>query len=140
MVERFIAGREFTVGILGEQTLPVLEIIPADPFYDYNAKYADDAGTQYIFDTGLDEKVLQRVQADALRAHKALGCRGLSRVDFMLDEQGTPQVLELNTIPGFTSHSLVPMAAKQAGIEFPELVDRIVRMAVSSKPCLCGRE
>ncbi len=140
MVEQYIPGREFTVGILGNQTLPVIEIIPADPFYDYQAKYADNAGTQYIFDHGLDGKILKRMQTDALLAHKAIGCRALSRVDFILDNQGIPQVLEINTIPGFTSHSLVPMAAKKAGIEFPELVDRIVRMAACKEACLCNQD
>lgn len=140
MVERFVAGREFTVSILGKQALPLLEIVPTDPFYDYHAKYDDDAGTRYVFDHGLDGKIVARIEAEALKAHKVLGCRDLSRVDFILEAQTTPQVLEINTIPGFTSHSLLPMAAERAGIKFPELVDRLIRMAVSRETCLCSQE
>ena len=107
----------------------MLEIIPAGEFYDYHAKYEDGAGTQYIFDHGLDDATVEAVRAAALEAHKAIGCRDISRVDFILDGDNIPQVLEINTIPGFTSHSLLPMAAKQAGISFDELVDRIAVMA-----------
>jgi D-alanine-D-alanine ligase len=131
LVERYVRGKELTVGILAEQALPVLQIIPPGECYDYRAKYADDSGTLYTFDHGLGAELVRRVQADSLALHKALGCRDMSRVDFMLDEQGTPWLLEINTIPGFTSHSLLPMAAKQAGIAFDELVDRIARMAMA---------
>ncbi len=130
MLEQFVAGRELTVGILGDQTLPLLEVIPTRPFYDYQAKYADDSDTKYVFDHGLSDEVVQTVSNDAMTAHRCLGCRDLSRVDFILDDAGIAWVLEINTIPGFTSHSLVPMAAKKAGISFEQLVDRIVRMAV----------
>jgi D-alanine-D-alanine ligase len=130
LVEAFIAGREFTVGILGEQALPVLEIIPAREFYDKIAKYQDGAGTRYVFDHGLAPQAARAMQEAALTAHRSLGCRDMSRVDFILDDQGVPYVLELNTIPGFTSHSLLPMAAKQAGIGFDQLVDRLVTMAM----------
>jgi len=129
MIERFVPGREITVGILGDQPLPVIEVIPAREFYDYTAKYDDDAGTQYVFDHGLDEATCRQVQQQAMTAHNALDCRDLSRVDFILDRQHQFQVLEVNTIPGFTSHSLVPMAAARAGIGFEELVDRIAQMA-----------
>jgi D-alanine-D-alanine ligase len=130
IAERFIPGREFTVGILGEQTLPVLEIIPAREFYDYTAKYADGAGTRYVFDHGLSNKVVAALEAAALTAHQALGCRDVSRVDFIVPPEGPPQALELNTIPGFTGHSLLPMAAAKAGISFAQLVDRIAGMAM----------
>jgi len=130
LVEAFIAGREFTVGILGEQALPVLEIIPAREFYDKIAKYQDGAGTRYVFDHGLSPQAARAMQEAALTAHRSLDCRDMSRVDFILDERGVPYVLELNTIPGFTSHSLLPMAAKQAGIGFDQLVDRLVTMAM----------
>ena len=129
LVEQFVAGREITVGILGDQALPVLEILPAEEFYDYHAKYADDAGTKYTFDLGLDEEVLRAVQRDALTAHTALDCRHMSRVDFLLDASGEAHFLEVNTIPGFTSHSLLPMAAKRVGIDFEQLVHRIAIMA-----------
>ncbi|MCD4823072.1 MAG: D-alanine--D-alanine ligase [Phycisphaerae bacterium] len=136
MVECFVPGREFTVSILGEKPLPLIEIIPAVEFYDYEAKYADEAETVFSFEHGLDEATAARITGDALKAHRCLGCRDISRVDFILDADGVPQVLELNTIPGFTSHSLMPMAAKRAGIEFPEMCDRIVRMAMARNMCL----
>lgn len=129
MVERFVAGRELTVSILDGQALPVLEIIPANDFYDKDAKYTD-CGTRYVFDHGLDAEVVAAVRDAALRAHGALDCRDLSRVDFILDAHNVPQVLEINTIPGFTSHSLLPMAAARVGISFERLVDGIVALAV----------
>jgi D-alanine-D-alanine ligase len=135
MIERLVSGREVTVGILGDETLPLIEIIPARPFYDYFAKYNDGGGTEFSFDHELAEDVVARCQADALKAHQTLGCRDISRVDFILDEQSAPQFLEINTIPGFTSHSLVPMAAAKAGIEFPQLADRIVQMAMTREMC-----
>lgn len=129
LIEKFVPGRELTVGILDSQPLPVIEVRTAGQFYDYHAKYSDEAGTQYVFDHGLDEPTLRALQADAVKAHQAMDCRDMSRVDFILDENGTGHVLEINTIPGFTSHSLLPKAAARAGIEFPELCDRLVRMA-----------
>lgn len=129
MVERFVGGRELTVGILDQEPLPVLEVVPAREFYDYSAKYDDDSGTRYVFNHGLDDATVQAIQAAALTAHRSLGCRDLSRVDFVLDGAGSLQVLEINTIPGFTSHSLVPMAAERAGISFDQLVDRLARLA-----------
>jgi len=130
MAERFVVGREFTVGILGDRTLPILEIIPAREFYDYTAKYADGAGTRYVFDYGLDDEAVVAMEAAALAAHRALGCRDMSRVDFIVPPRGLPQALEVNTIPGFTSHSLLPMAAARAGIDFAHLVEKIVGMAM----------
>jgi len=132
MVEQFIAGREMTVGLLEGTALPVLEIRPKKKFYDYQAKYEDDA-TEYLFDTVSDAAVVQRLQQDAQKAFVALGCRHLGRVDFILADDGTPYVLELNTLPGFTSHSLLPMAAKKAGIPAEELCKRIVAAAWSNK-------
>jgi D-alanine-D-alanine ligase len=137
MLERFVPGREMTVGILGEQALPVIEIVAAHEFYDYEAKYADNVGTEYRFDLDLDESILHRMQADALAAHKALECRDLSRVDFLLGDDDVPQVLEINTIPGFTSHSLVPKAAARMGLAFPQLIERLVRMAMDRCVCAC---
>ncbi len=137
MLEPYVPGRELTVGILGEQPLPLLEIAVAREFYDYTAKYSDGAGTRYIFDHGLDAATTAAAQAAALAAHHTLGCRDLSRADFILDDAGELQVLEINTIPGFTSHSLVPMAAEKIGISFEELVDRLVQMALRH-PVLCS--
>jgi len=131
MLERYVKGREFTVGILGDQALPVLEILPDGEFYDYRAKYSDDAGTSYSFDHGLDDATVATLQANALATHRCLGCRDMSRVDFLLDENGVGWMLEINTIPGFTSHSLLPKAAAKMGINFDELCDRLAKMAMT---------
>lgn len=131
MLERYVKGRELTVGILGDQALPVLEILPCGEFYDYQAKYSDDAGTTYTFDHGLDGATVATLQANALATHRCLGCRDMSRVDFLLDGNGVGWMLEINTIPGFTSHSLLPKAAGKMGIDFDELCDRIAKMAMA---------
>ena len=131
MIERYLPGREFTVGIIGDSALPVMEIVPDGEFYDYRAKYDDDASTEYVFTHGLDEQIVRRMAEDAVNAHRILGCRDVSRVDFILDQDNTPNVLEINTIPGFTSHSLVPKAAEAAGISFEKLVDAIAAMAMN---------
>ena len=133
MLERYVEGRELTVSILAGQVLPVMEIVVAREFYDYTAKYSDGAGTQYVFDHGLADETVEAVRSAALTAHRVLGCRDMSRVDFVLDEAGASQVLEINTIPGFTSHSLLPMAAKRVVISFEELVDSLVAMAAQRK-------
>ncbi|MFW6065814.1 MAG: D-alanine--D-alanine ligase family protein [Planctomycetota bacterium] len=129
MVEKLIDGRELTVGIVGPHALPLIEVVPGRDFYDYSAKYDDDADTRYVFEHGLDDELVGRVQSDALSAHDLLGCRDLSRVDFLLDAEGVPYLLEVNTIRGFTSHSLVPKAAAAAGIDFEHLVDHLLAMA-----------
>jgi len=148
LVERRILGREFTVAVLGERTLPTIEIRtpggwydcetawtpagagPARPvtWYDYSYKYESD-DTQYVFEHGLAPALEDRMREVALAAHRALGCRDLSRVDLMLTPAGEPEVLEINTIPGFTSHSLVPKAAGRAGLAFGRLCERIVALA-----------
>ena len=128
LIERRILGREFTVGILGERALPVLEILTPGGWYNYHYKYKSSR-TRYVFEHGLPAAREERMLEVALAAHRSLGCRDLSRVDFMLPEEGEPQVLEINTIPGFTSHSLVPKAAARAGLPFPKLCERIVAMA-----------
>lgn len=133
MVEQFVDGRELTVGIIDRHVLPVLEIIPPGSFYDKKAKYTD-CGTRYVFDHGLDDRTVRRIQADAMTAHRALDCRDLSRVDFILDADNVPHVLEINTIPGFTSHSLLPMAAARVGVSFERLVDGIAAMAAERAP------
>lgn len=129
MIERFIAGRELTVGILHEKALPIIEIIPKGGFYDYQAKYvADD--TKYLFDTITDAALVARIQANAVKCFKALGCLDFSRMDFILTADGTPWALEMNTIPGFTSHSLLPKAAAKVGIPMPQLCLDIVKSAL----------
>ena len=133
MVEAFIEGREMTVGILADRPLPVVEIRPAREFYDYVAKYEDDA-TEYILDTQLPPAAVEHLRAAAVTAHKALGCRDFSRVDFILTPAGVAHVLEVNTIPGFTSHSLLPKAAAAANVSFEQLCDRIVQLALNRSP------
>ena len=128
MIEAFIKGREITVGIVNGTALPIIEIRSKAAFYDYNAKYLADT-TEYLFDTITDAALVKRIQQTALDCFNALGCRHLSRVDFILTEDGVPYVLEINTLPGFTSHSLLPMAARKAGIPTPQLCRRIVEAA-----------
>ncbi len=139
MVESFIEGREVTVGVLGRQPLPIIEIRSRTGFYDYHAKYVDDR-TEYLFDTIEDEAVRARIADAAMACFDALGCRDFSRVDFMLSDEGVPYALEVNTIPGFTTHSLLPKAAAKAGIPMSELCVQIVRAALSSRSTLTNRK
>ena len=130
LVEAYIHGPELTVGILGDQALPVCQIKPAREFYDYQAKYVDD-DTQYLFDIDLPETLLKEVQQLSLRAHAALGCAVFSRVDWMIDRETLrPFALEVNTIPGFTSHSLLPKAAARIGLDFDQLCQRIIELSL----------
>ena len=129
--EQWIEGEEYTVAILGEQALPAIQLKTPHAFYDYEAKYlAND--TQYICPTGLDVEEEQQLQRLALSAFKAIGCTTWGRVDFMRDQKGRYWIIEVNTIPGMTDHSLVPMAAKAAGLSFEELVWEILRQAITS--------
>lgn len=130
MVERFIEGVELTVGIIEDQAFPPIRIKTTREFYDYTAKYKGNF-TEYLFDTSLPPDVNRACQDLAVAAHKALGCRDLSRVDIMVDAQHRPWLLEINTIPGCTPKSLLPKGAKAAGIEFPALVDRLARVAAA---------
>ena len=125
LAEEFIAGQELTVAILGEQALPLVRIQPAVELYDYQAKYFSDA-TKYFCPSGLPAARAQAIQEQALKAYRIIGCQGWGRVDVMLDKRDRPYFLEVNTSPGMTGHSLVPMAAKQAGISFDELCLRIL--------------
>jgi D-alanine-D-alanine ligase len=128
MIEEFIAGRELTVGIVNGRALPIIEIRSKAAFYDYNAKYIADS-TEYLFDTITDVEMVERIQKTALDCFAVLGCRHLSRLDLILSDRNVPYVLELNTLPGFTSHSLLPMAARHAGISTPQLCRDIVEAA-----------
>jgi len=128
LVESLVEGREFTVGVLEEEALPVVELLPAGEFYDYSAKY-EDAGTRYVCPAELGAAESDEVKEVGLAAFRALGARDFGRVDVMLTADGRPSVLEVNTIPGFTSHSLLPRAAAAAGATFGELVGRIARLA-----------
>lgn len=128
LIEAFLSGAEYTVGIIGDQILPAIRIQTASEFYDYEAKYISD-DTQYFCPAGLSaerEAELQKLVWDAWRA---LGCSGWGRVDVMADGEGNFQLLEANTSPGMTSHSLVPMAASVAGMSFSQLVARILELA-----------
>ena len=128
LAEQFMSGSELTASILGDTALPLIRIAAASGLYDYHAKYfADD--TQYFCPSGLPEAQEQLLQTLALRAFQIVGCSGWGRVDIMLDQNGAPHLLEVNTSPGMTSHSLVPMAAKVHGLAFPDLVLRILESA-----------
>jgi len=128
IAEQYIGGGEYTVGILGDTVLPVIRIVPANEFYDYDAKYLRD-DTQYLCPCGLPAEVEARIRAEALQAFQVLGGQGWGRVDFLMDEDGRHYFLEANTSPGMTDHSLVPMGARAAGIEFDQLVLRILEQA-----------
>lgn len=128
IVEEYIPGREVTVSILRDRALPVVEITPEHGFYDYECKYKDGMSA-YTVPARIDEQLTQKIQSIALKAHKVLGCRGYSRVDFRLTDEGSPYILEVNTLPGMTGTSLVPKAAKAAGINFNDLVEMIVEEA-----------
>jgi len=121
LAEQFITGKEFTVAILNGQALPAIQLKPANDFYDYNAKYIQD-DTEYLLPCGLSEEKEKELQDLALSAYQALDCKGWGRVDVMQDEDEKFWLIEVNTVPGMTDHSLVPMAAKAAGINFPDLV------------------
>ncbi|MCK4869643.1 MAG: D-alanine--D-alanine ligase [Gammaproteobacteria bacterium] len=125
MLEPWIEGREFSVGILGDEALPVIEITTSAGFYDYNAKYKND-NTGYLCPCDLDLSVQKKMQEIALAAFHTAGCRYWGRVDFLQDANGKIWLLEVNTIPGLTSHSLVPKAAEHVGINFDELIWKIL--------------
>ncbi len=128
IAEQFIEGRELTAGILDDVPLPLIRLETPRDFYDYEAKYlAND--TRYIVPCGLPRQVEDDLQAQALRAYSLLGCRGWGRVDLMLARNGRPYFLEVNTSPGMTDHSLVPMAAREAGMSFVDLCLRILSLA-----------
>ena len=126
LLERAIDGRELAVSILGDEALPIVEAIPiGEDFYDFEARY-EIGRTAFVCPAELDAEVTARAQALALEVHRLLGCRNLSRVDLMLDRDGAPWVLEVNTVPGMTETSLLPQAADAAGVDFDELVGRIL--------------
>ena len=126
--EKFVDGAELTVGILGEQVLPIIKLETPRDFYDYDAKYvADD--TRYLIPCGLSEKKEKELQTLCMKAFRTLGCEGWGRVDLMLNQRGRPYLLEVNTVPGMTDHSLVPMAARAAGLSYPDLCLRILELA-----------
>jgi D-alanine-D-alanine ligase len=134
LVEKFIPGRELTIGILGDQALPILEIIPKGGFYDFTNKYpflnpGAGGGAEHVCPAKIPDEQTRAVQDISLRAHRALGLQVYSRVDVMLPDEGEPSVLEVNTIPGMTEASLLPEAAAAAGIGYPELCARIIELS-----------
>jgi D-alanine-D-alanine ligase len=130
LVEQYVGGREFTVAVLGETALPVVEIIPNDESYSYAAKYTPGGSTHRV-PAALDATMTARMQKFGLDLHRVLGARDYSRTDILLGDDGTPYVLECNTLPGLTKYSLFPEAAAAAGIDYAALVDRLVKAALS---------
>ncbi len=134
LVEKFLSGRELTIGILGDQALPILEIIPKGGFYDFTNKYPflnpqAGGGAEHVCPARIDEKKTAEIQELALRAFRALGLRVYGRVDVILSDSGEPFVLEVNTIPGMTEASLLPEAAAVAGIGYVDLCARIIALS-----------
>lgn len=134
IAEQFVGGGEYTVGILGDEALPIIRIVPKNEFYDFEAKYLRD-DTEYRCPSGLSAEKEALIQQEALQAFRAIGCSGWGRVDFLMDgdstnDMGNHYFLEVNTSPGMTDHSLVPMAAKASGVSFDELVVKILAMTL----------
>lgn len=132
LVERFVEGMEITVAILGNDSpnaLPIIQIVPRGEFYDFDSKYAP-GGSKHICPAPIDDELTSIIQDYAIRAHRALGCRGVSRSDFIIDSERVPWILETNTIPGMTATSLLPDAARAAGIDFPALCTRLIEHAL----------
>lgn len=130
LYERFVEGRELTVAVVGDEALPVGEIVPAHEIFDYECKYQPGMAEE-IFPARIGEELAGSLQELALRAHRALRLRDFSRVDFLVDADGDPWCLEANALPGMSAASLVPKAGRAAGLSFPELCDRIVRVALA---------
>ena len=133
IVEAYIDGREVALAVIDGEPLPAVEIISPGGFYDFAAKY-QKAETRYLCPAPLDRKLLKEVQNLAVRAYKVIGCAGAARVDFRISQQGRPAILEINTIPGMTERSLLPMAAAQTGITYDTLVERILGSSLSGIP------
>lgn len=137
LIEEFVAGRELTVGVLGDEPLPIVEVRPGHPFFDYTAKYT--AGlTEYLVPAPLAPELAATVQAAGLSAHRALGCRHFSRTDLILRDDGVPVILEVNTIPGLTPTSLLPKAAACVHLSYDALCEQIVMMALHGSPHVAG--
>ncbi len=129
IMEQYVVGREIAAGILGEEALPLVEIRPKSSFFDFKAKYQTGM-SDYVVPADIPDATAAKVRQTALAAYQDLGCRDFARVDFILDDQGNPFLLEINTIPGFTATSLLPMAAQRAGYGFGELCLKIVQFAM----------
>jgi len=138
LVESFIDGREIAVSVLDGEALPPIEIVAPGAFYDYAAKY-DKTETRYVCPAPLTKGQEQRVKALAVLAYQVLGCAGVARIDFRLDQRGRPVFLEINTIPGMTPRSLLPMSAARAGIDYDFLTERILQSAITRRSRWLGR-
>ena len=138
LVEEYIKGRELTVGVVNDRALPVVEIQAPNGFYDYAAKYTAGASV-YLAPAPISQSTAKLLQSLALEVHRRLGCRGATRVDFRLDPRGRPFVLEINTVPGMTQTSLLPMAAKVARLSYEALVEAILQSAIDRATVL-GKE
>ncbi|UCD34880.1 MAG: D-alanine--D-alanine ligase [Nitrospiraceae bacterium] len=132
IIEKYIKGREIHIGVLGERVLGGVEVRPSTEFYNYEAKYTSGM-TEYIIPPEIDNAVYENLKDMALRAHCGLGCSGATRVDFIVDEQNRPFILEVNTLPGMTATSLLPKIAGAAGLTFNDLIEEIIRLAVKEK-------
>ncbi|MFA4985740.1 MAG: D-alanine--D-alanine ligase [Candidatus Brocadiia bacterium] len=132
VIEKFIRGMELTAGILENGVLPLIKVVPKHEVFDFACKYGDNL-TSFEFDHGLTTKQVYAIERDALKAYRSLGCSGIARVDIIRGADGKNYILEINTIPGMTTHSLIPMAALQKGISFANLCDRAVKMAIASQ-------
>jgi len=139
MIEKFVPGREITVGILCGRPLPIIEVRSKTGFYDYQAKYIDEQ-TEFLFDTIDDSALTEEINQAALDCFDALGCRHFARADFILDDEEIAYALEVNTIPGFTTHSLLPRAAAKAGLSMSELCIRIIEAALENKDSPVGQQ
>lgn len=139
MIEKFVPGREITVGILCGRPLPIIEVRSKTAFYDYQAKYIDEQ-TEFLLDTIRDPALVAEINQAALDCFDALGCRHFARVDFILDEDEIACTLEVNTIPGFTTHSLLPRAAAKAGLSMSGLCIKIVEAALENKDSPVGQK
>ncbi|MCK5215807.1 MAG: D-alanine--D-alanine ligase [Candidatus Omnitrophica bacterium] len=137
LVEKFIIGRELTVGVLDGETLPIVEIRPKDGFFDFDAKY-QKGKTKYIVPAPIDTAAAEAVKLEALRVYHLLGCRDMARMDYIFDANNQAFFLEANTIPGFTETSLLPMAAKKVGYGFPQLCLKIAQAAWQRKKVNLG--
>jgi D-alanine-D-alanine ligase len=137
LLEEYIEGRELSVPVIEDEVYPVIEIRPREGFYDYERKYTKGM-TLYDCPADLEDQACRTIQAGAIKAYRVLGCENFARVDLRLSGDGVPYFLEVNTVPGMTETSLVPMAAEAMGISFPELVDRITQYAVRKAGLTAG--
>jgi D-alanine-D-alanine ligase len=132
VAEEYVAGREFSCGVLGEEALPVVEIIASDEFYSYDAKYTP-GGSRHLIPAPIDDDLTRRLQTLALSVHRLVGLRDYSRTDFIVTKEGRPTILEINALPGMTAQSLLPDEAQHAGISYEALVERLLHYALARR-------